>query len=211
MGEVPRDARSDVVRELLGRLDLPLDVAAELAWVDAPSKERAMRSKLSLRDFQEDLNRRVAVAGQAHAQINSSLGLEAGGMRWLMPMSDAEAILPVPAFTDIPFARPWFRGLARVREELLAIIDFAAICGAEPLRLNSEARLVVLSARFRTGSALLFERSLGLCDTGGSIQQSIDLDLPWCTSRCRQADDSCWNQLDVAALIGDPRFMEITQ
>ena len=73
------------------------------------------------------------------------------------------------------------------------------------------ARLVVLSARYQTGSALLFERSLGLCDTRGSVQQSIDLDLPWCTALCRQADDSCWNVVDVAALIGDSRFMEVTQ
>ena len=170
-----------------------------------------MSNKLSLRDFQEDLNRRVAVAGRAHAQNSSSLGLQAMGKRWLLPLSDAEAIVPVPSITDMPFARPWFRGLARVREELLTVIDFAVISGAEPLPLNSEARLVVLSARYQTGSALLFERSLGLCDTRGSVQQSIDLDLPWCTALCRQADDSCWNVVDVAALIGDSRFMEVTQ
>ena len=58
--------------------------------------------------------------------------------------------------------KSWFKGVANVRGNLYSVVDFPAFLGGAPVSLNEQSRLLLLGERFRTASALLVDRSLGL-------------------------------------------------
>ncbi|TMH21647.1 MAG: chemotaxis protein CheW, partial [Betaproteobacteria bacterium] len=81
---------------------------------------------------------------------------------WLVDLTEAGEVIPVPPISPVPLARAWFKGVANVRGNLYGISDFAAFLGAAPALASGEARLVLISETFRSGAALLVQRSLGL-------------------------------------------------
>jgi twitching motility protein PilI len=76
--------------------------------------------KLSLREFQESLVRRLtgARAGQSSRAL---LGVQAGRDYWLLDLAEAGEIIPLPPLTDVPLTKPWFCGIANVRGTLYSV------------------------------------------------------------------------------------------
>jgi twitching motility protein PilI len=136
--------------------------------------------------------------------------LQAGGARWLIDLEDAAEVIPVPPISSVPLARVWFKGVTNVRGNLYSVTDFFALLGGEALRLTADARLVLLSERFRCGAALLVERSLGLRALEGLEPQPADAQRRWVRARYRDAQGQSWNELDVPALVQDPDFLEVS-
>ena len=89
-----------------------------------------MAERLSLRDYQLELSARLQRA-ETDGRAASKLGLEAGGAAWLVDLTEAGEMLPVPPISAVPLARPWFRGVANIRGNLYSVVDFAAFLGGE--------------------------------------------------------------------------------
>ena len=123
-----------------------------------------MAAKSSLRDYQRELSARLQAAGEA--RVASKVGLQVAGQHWLVDLRDAGEVIPVPAITPVPLTRPWFKGVANIRGNLVSVIDFGAFLGIGAAGGGEQARLLLLSERFRMGSALLVDRSLGLRSDG---------------------------------------------
>ncbi|HEX7052355.1 MAG TPA: chemotaxis protein CheW [Burkholderiales bacterium] len=162
----------------------------------------------SLRDYQIALSERLQSAG-AGAPVASKLGLQVGGEGWLVDLTEAGELIPPPAISPVPLARPWFSGVANVRGNLYSVTDFSAFLGGEPTALGEQARLLILNERYRSGAALLVARSLGLHDPAGLEPRPAGGDGPaFVRGVFADAQGKLWKELDVAALIQDPAFLE---
>lgn len=166
-------------------------------------------NRVSLREYQLALSERLQSA-EAGARLPSRLGVEVGGAGWLVELEDAAEVIPVPAISPVPLAKPWFQGVANVRGNLYSVTDFGAFLGREASRLTHEARLLVLHERFRSGAALLVERSLGLRALEQLTPQNVEHPEPWVRAQYSDADGRKWLELDVAALAQHPAFLEVS-
>src|SRR2546423_5418702 len=100
-----------------------------------------MSQRKTLRDFQQDLSRRLATAAISRSENSSVLAVESGGETWLVALGDAGEVLAVPKLTTAPLSKPWYAGLANVRGSLYSVIDFGAFRGAAPMRIGPASRL----------------------------------------------------------------------
>ncbi len=167
-----------------------------------------MATKISLRDYQRDLSARLQAAGEA--RVASKVGLQVGGQRWLVDLRDAGEVIPVPTVTPVPLTRPWFKGVANIRGNLVSVIDFGAFLGVGTAGGSEQARLLLLSERFRMGSALLVDRSLGLrSDEHLSERPREGAGAPWLRAEYDDALGQTWRELDLGQLVQDPEFLNV--
>ncbi|HZN86145.1 MAG TPA: chemotaxis protein CheW [Burkholderiales bacterium] len=167
-----------------------------------------MAQRISLRDYQRELAERLRAADSARNA--SKLGLQVGAQRWLIDLAEAGEVIPVPPITPVPLTQPWFRGVANIRGNLCSVVDFAAFLGASPAPPGEQARLVLFGARFRTGGALLVDRSLGLRNAEELQPQSASgPQAAWLKGEYSDAQGERWKELDVAQLVADPGFLAV--
>lgn len=166
-----------------------------------------MSRRTSLREFQENLARRLA--GSHTGDRRTLLAVEAGREHWLVDLTDTGEILPVPTLTPVPLTRGWFRGIANVRGTLYGVVDFSVFHHGGPITPSGFARLLLLHPRHGTHSALLFSRTTGLRspdefepDDGAGDER------PWVSGQLRDVQERLWLRLDVPALIGHRAFLE---
>jgi twitching motility protein PilI len=120
-----------------------------------------MATKVSLRQFQQDLAQRLSSA-KTEPVSAARLGVQCGASFWLIALEDAGEIVPVPELLPVPLSKPWYLGLANIRGSLYSVVDFSAFAGGEPTARSADSRLVLAGPRFGINSALLVSRMLGL-------------------------------------------------
>jgi twitching motility protein PilI len=168
-----------------------------------------MAARLSLRDYQLEFSARLQRAGtDGHAA--SKLGVEAGDDAWLVDLTEAGEMLPLPPISAVPLARPWFRGVANIRGNLYGVVDFAAFLGGEAAADTDQARLLLISDRFRAGCALLVGRSLGLRKSDELEPRARGAESKWTRAEYTDAEGRRWRELDVSALVRDPEFLDVS-
>lgn len=163
----------------------------------------------SLRDYQVALSERLRSAGTG-AHVAAKLGVQVGEEAWLVDLADAAELIPPPAISPVPLARPWFKGVANVRGNLYSVTDFSAFLGGATTSIGEQARLLLLNERFRCGAALLVERSLGLRDPG-ELKPMADAAVAqpgFVRAVFADANGRLWKELDVPALIQHESFLE---
>jgi twitching motility protein PilI len=176
-----------------------------------------MAARVSLRDYQRELAERLRTADAA--AMASKLGVQVGAEQWLIDLSDAGEVLPLPAIRALPLTKPWFRGVANVRGNLYSVVDFGAFFGGAPASTGDQSRLVLLSERFRMGTALLIDRSLGLrnqaelrpVQMGGqepALRQAGG-NRAWLRGEFIDASGGRWKELDVPELVQDADFLAV--
>jgi len=166
-------------------------------------------ARISLREYQLALSERLHDA-EAGAALPSKLGLQLAGEGWVVELVDAAEVIKVPPISPVPLARGWFRGVANVRGNLYSVSDFSAFLGGEPVKLSAQARLLVLSERFRCSAALLVERSLGLRALADLTPQSVTTPAAWVRAQYSDAEGRRWKELDVAALVQQEPFLGVS-
>lgn len=166
-------------------------------------------AKLSLREFQEELARKLSdTSGQTSAR--ALLGLQAGGELWLIDLAESGEILPVPPLTPVPLATGWLRGVANVRGVLYAVTDLAAFHGATPTALGNEARLLLPHAKFHCNSALLVSRVLGLRAFEDFEAADAPADArPWVAAQYADTQGRLWRRIDPRKLYTHDRFLDV--
>jgi twitching motility protein PilI len=165
-------------------------------------------ARTSLRDYQRELAARLKGAGGGRAA--SKLGLLAGDESWLVDLADAGEVIPVPPITPVPLTRPWFRGVANIRGKLYSVVDFPAFLGGAAVALGEQARLLLLSERFRMGGALLVDRSLGLRNPEQlQRRETRAAPSPWVKAEYGDPQGVRWKELNVLELIRHPEFLEV--
>jgi twitching motility protein PilI len=166
-----------------------------------------MAGKSSLRDYQRDLVERLRNADGSH--VASKLGLQVGGESWLVDLADAAEVVPVPAISPVPLTRPWFKGVTSIRGIIYSVIDFPAFLGGASVTIGEHARLLLIGERFRMGSALLVDRSLGLRNPERLKLRASGTRAPWLKAEYTDTDGTQWKELDVPQLVQHPDFLGV--
>jgi twitching motility protein PilI len=166
-------------------------------------------ARASLREYQLALSERLQGAA-AGTRVPTKLGLRAGGEAWLVDLKEAGEVIPVPAISPVPLARAWFKGVANVRGNLYSVSDLAGLLGRPATPLSDHARLLLLADRFRAGAALLVESSLGLRNADDLKARAGEGTQRWVRAHYEDTEGQVWKELDVAALIHDEAFLEVS-
>lgn len=178
-----------------------------------------MAKRISLREFQEGLVQRLTSAARGERSL-ALLGILSGCDHWLLNLSDAGEIVPLPPLTTVPLTKPWFAGIANIRGTLYSVVDFSAFQGGEPTLLNSDARLLLVGARHGSNIALLVSRALGLKNRDGLVSEASPDDAsdaahPWVGERYTDKQSSqdaptfFWRALRVKPLLNNAEFLDI--
>jgi twitching motility protein PilI len=169
----------------------------------------------SLRDYQRELAERTTLAQASPASSSRQLGFSAAGRGWLIDLSDAAEIMPVPAVTPVPGTQAWFLGLINHRGKLTGVVDFEQFLGHDSASRRLSGRLIVLSDRFPVVCALRVAAVSGLVDpcrrADGEIPSYFDTataEKPVWQGREERINDRQWHRLDVAKLMSDSRFAD---
>ncbi|WP_374336192.1 chemotaxis protein CheW [Methyloversatilis sp.] len=166
-------------------------------------------AKLSLREFQEELARKLADTA-TRTSARALLGLQAGSESWLIDLAESGEILPVPALTPVPLTIDWMRGVANVRGVLYAVSDFSAFQGGPPTPLNADARLLLPHAKFNCNCALLVSRVLGLRALEDFEPAEAAADpRPWVSAQFSDTQGRRWRRLDPRRLYAGERFLDV--
>ena len=182
------------------------------------SQTRSITRRERLREFQSALSERLRRAQSAPLASNR-LGLQIGQRRVLVDLADAGEILAVPDVTPVPLTKAWYRGLANVRGNLLGIVDLSLFAGGAATPLDKDSRVLAFASELHFSSGILVSRMLGLrsaADLGPASESDTthvasgpDLYARWIRARLVDAQGVLWDELDLAALTADERFLQI--
>lgn len=179
------------------------------------------RRRERLREFQASLSEKLRRAQGAPLTVNR-LGLQIGPHKLLVDLVDAGEILAVPDIAPVPLTRAWYRGLANVRGNLFGIVDLSLFAGGPATPLDKESRVLAFSTDLHFSTGILVTRMLGLRSAADLQRHAepeadrtavapVDLFTPWVRARMTDAQDVHWQELDLAALAADERFVDIAR
>jgi len=168
-----------------------------------------MSERQSLREYQQALFDRLRSHAANDSAQASRLGVEAGGVRWLLRLDEAQEVVTVAPLTPVPLTRPWYRGLANIRGNLFSVVDLGLFAGGPAVAPGTDARLVLLAERFHVNAALLVSRLLGLRSMSELQVAETDPGLPgWSQRWYRDASGERWRELSVADLARRQEFLQ---
>ncbi|KAB0585425.1 chemotaxis protein CheW [Ideonella dechloratans] len=170
-----------------------------------------MSNKEALRELQVRLANRLQAARERPREAGW-LAVECAGAGLLLPLGQAGEIQSLRDVTPVPHAAPWLVGVANVRGQLNAVMDLAAFLGLRERGAGTRTgQLVVFNPGLRVNSALLIDRLVGLRDSE-QLQRVTDDPGPrpaFAVRQWRDGQGRVWDELDLAALVQDPLFLEV--
>ena len=166
-----------------------------------------MARRVSLREFQQDLVRRLNEAAAADAP-SARLGVQVGPEVWLVRLEEASEVIPVPAIADVPLTRDWFRGLANIRGNLFSVVDLSAFQGGEPTPQTPDSRLLLVAERYHLNAALLVNRMLGLRNLQHFEPRQGEGERAWEAGRFADKDGQIWRELSMNELVYSEGFLQ---
>jgi len=135
----------------------------------------------------------------------STLGVQIAGQNWLVDMLDISGVLPLPPLTQVPLTRPWFLGVVNVRGMLYGVTDVAAYQQKGKASRAAANRILLVAERHAFNAALLVDCVLGSRNAGAWEQDEVQGQI-----RYRDERGNLWHKLDVADLLGQPDFLQIS-
>jgi twitching motility protein PilI len=165
--------------------------------------------RTGLREFQLSVAERLRTAA-TRATLSSKLGFQVGSANWFVALHQVSEVIPTPAYVPVPLTQPWFRGVANVRGNLYSIVDFSAFQGGDPTPPGTERRVILVSDKLVAGAGLLVSRMLGLRNPEHFTAAERPADAhPWVGAVFKDASGAAWQELDLARLAKERRFLEV--
>jgi twitching motility protein PilI len=140
------------------------------------------------------------------------VALRMAGDMYLVAREETREILPVPATTTrVPGAKPWIKGLANIRGELLPVIDLRQFLGSGSTPMTRNTRIVVVNHR-EIPAGLMFDEVLGF---RRFAEGEFSAEVPPTMARCDpylagsfiRADEQ-WPVLSLRQVLESPAFAE---
>lgn len=167
-----------------------------------------MADKQSLREFQTQLAEKLKAA-QAATGPSSKLGFIAAGRHWLVGLEQINEVVTVPELIAVPWAQPWFAGVASVRGALYGCTDLGSFLKLSDALPRGDAHLLLAHPRFGVNAALRIERTLGLRAVDSLRPEPAPAGAsPWIAAHWRGLDDQVWAEIDVEKLVAASAFLE---
>ena len=158
---------------------------------------------------------RAAVAAREGAPVTADewvgIGFRLGAERFVTSRSDVREVLPVPEHvTRVPGAKPWLRGIANLRGQLLTVVDLKSFLGAGAGGLDRQARVLIAASR-DVPTGLIVDEVVGFRRFGAA---EFEEDAPVGVIRCEHYLEGCyrrnsevWPRFSLTKLLEDPQFL----
>ena len=119
-------------------------------------------------------------------------------------------ILPCPASTPVPGAKPWIIGLANVRGELLTVVDLGWYLTGTRSPVNNSSRLLAASLN-KAPIGLMIQEVFGqrhfLDSDAVPAELEEDSPLNGVVARKHLLGQETWHELDLDRLFTSPEFL----
>lgn len=140
------------------------------------------------------------------------VGFRLGGHAYVTAMGEITEILTYPDLSRVPHAKPWVRGVANVRGNLLPVMDLSGFLDrgrSNPTRLS---RILVIDQN-GVVAGLLVDEVLGMRrfldeDWYEDSPESDAAVKPYIRGAYRRGGTD-WRVFDMAALARDPQFLKV--
>jgi len=120
-----------------------------------------------------------------------------------------QEILPVPATTPVPGAKPWILGLANVRGSLMTVIDLCWVLTGKRSQISARSRLLATGSP-KAPLGLLIDDVYGqrhfLESDSGASMLSAESPLQNLVPKQYTAGTECWHEFDLNQLFNLTEF-----
>ncbi len=174
-----------------------------------------MANRQAIRELQTRLADRLQIA-RTQGVAPSWLAVEAGGQKYLFPMSQAGEIFPWVATQSVPYTQGWFLGVANLRGGLFGVVDLASFVTGQQTTPKSEfarkeSRLIALNSALDVNCALLIDRLSGLRNQDAFsdfAEKSIDAP-PFFGNQYIDSTGQTWQEINLQLLAQQAHFLTI--
>jgi twitching motility protein PilI len=158
---------------------------------------------------------RVAIAAREGTPASSDewvgIGFRLGSERFVTSRADVREILPVPEqVTRVPGAKPWLRGIANLRGQLLTVVDLTSCFGAGFPAADRQARVLVVASREVPTGLIVDEvvgfRRFGAADYRDDVSPSVIRCEHYLEGTYRR-NAEVWPRFSLLKLLEDPLFL----
>lgn len=158
---------------------------------------------------------RAAIAAREGAPATADewvgIGFRLGAERFVTSRADVREVLPIPDHvTRVPGAKPWLRGIANLRGQLLTVVDLKSFLGAGGPANDRQARVLVVASR-DVPTGLIVDEVVGFRRFGAG---EFDEQAPPGVIRCEHYVEGCyrrnaevWPRFSLLKLLEDPLFL----
>lgn len=174
-----------------------------------------MANRQALRELQTRLAERLQVA-RTEGVAAAWLAVEAGGRKYLFPLSQSGEIFPWVSAQPVPYTQAWFVGVSNLRGGLFGVVDLARFANTTipPNRSelpNSDARLVALNSALDVNCALLVDRLAGLRkqDAFADFAARQDSDPDFFGNQYIDHAGDRWQEINLQTLARQDHFLTI--
>jgi twitching motility protein PilI len=188
----------------------------------APAAAPTLATLRSLRDKPFELLRelerlaRVALTGQGRDAANErewvGVAFRMSSENFLVAREETREILGYPAVvTRVPGAKPWIRGVANVRGQLLPVIDLRAFLGGGVTAIGRGSRVLVANHREVPAGLLVDEvqgfRRFADGEFAATVPPTIVRCERYLAGAFRRGADS-WPVFSLRTLLESPEFLQ---
>lgn len=164
-----------------------------------------------------ELERRARAAAAAREGAPASadewvgIGFRLGAERFVTSRGDVREVLPIPEqITRVPGAKPWLRGIANLRGQLLTVVDLKSFLGAGGPAPDRQARVLVVASR-EVPTGLIVDEVSGFRRFSANDYRE---DAPPGVIRCEhylegsyRRGAEVWPRFSLIKLLEDPLFL----
>lgn len=179
-------------------------------------KESVEQTSTELLELLKD----IALRSQAHARSLPKLAdsltywegilFQVGGERFVSPLQEVVEILNYPAsVTSVPGTKPWVRGVANIRGNLLPIVDLQAFLGGGTTIAGRRSRVLVVH-RQEIFTGLLVGNMVGMrhFDEAERTEcQTVEGATARYVTGAFEYDEEVWPVFSMHALAESPEFL----
>lgn len=178
--------------------------------VSPPAEAKGAERRSRLRRYQAQLLERMHAAQSGVLVSGRQLGIQLGGIRCLLDLTQVSEIVPLQVLTPVPLAQDWYLGLANIRGNLTGVVDLARYCGEAAVAPTGDCRIVTFAPSLGLNGALLASRVLGLRNVDAMQAEPPDPAIsPWCAQCYTDPEGLRWTRLDLSLLVHEDRFLQV--
>jgi twitching motility protein PilI len=174
-----------------------------------------MADRQALRELQSRLAQRLQQA-RTQASAAAWLAVQAGGRRYLLPLTQSGEIFPYAATQPVPYTKPWFLGVANLRGGLYGVVELQVFSGESQSVARTEvakhsARMIAFNAALGINCVVVVDRLLGLRNEQSFTSlEALEADRADClTQKFSDAEGVDWYELDLQKLAENAGFLGI--
>jgi twitching motility protein PilI len=139
------------------------------------------------------------------------IGFRLGAERFVTSRADVREVLPIPdQVTRVPGAKPWLRGIANLRGQLLTVVDLKSFLRAGTPAADRQARVLVVASR-EVPTGLIVDEVVGFrrfssTDYRGEVTPGVIRCEHYVDGSYRRGGE-LWPRFSLLKLLEDPLFL----